>query len=159
MQTVAMSRHKKGWSSMSHTKIALNPHLRRLRDEGFELEERSNHLLVHGMPYVTPGKAVSYGTLAMPLNMVGDEVGPPPDHTATFLGDCPCSADGKPLVIVTGSSTEDWGKGPVPIHQMSGKPPEPDKSYYDKVIRYEHSLGDQARAITAAHARWLHMKI
>ncbi len=30
---------------------------------------------------------------------------------------------------------------------MSGRPPEPDKNYYDKVIRYEHSLGDRPRVI------------
>lgn len=144
---------------MSHTKIALNPHLRKLRDEGFDLEVQANHLLVHKVPYVTPAKSVAYGTLAMPLNMVGDEVGHPPDHTAKFLGDCPCTADGKPLVIVTGSAHEDWGAGPVTVHQMSGKPPEADKNYYDKVIRYEHSLGDAARVITPdATARLLAVK-
>jgi len=52
--------------------------------------------------------------LAMPLNMVGDEVGPPPDHAAKFLGDYPCAADGKPLIIVTGSGREDWGWGSSP---------------------------------------------
>ena len=144
---------------MSHTKLALDPHLRKLRDECFDLEVRANHLLVHAMPYVTPATAVAYGTLAMPLNMVGDEVGPPPDHTAKFLGDCPCAADGKPLVIVTGGGNEDFGAGVVAFHQMSGRPPEPDKNYYDKVIRYEHSLGDPARVIKPdATARSLAVK-
>lgn len=134
---------------MSHTKIALDPHLRKLRDEGFDLEVRSNHLLVHAVPYVTPAQTVAYGTLAMPLNMVGDQVGPPPDHTAKFIGESPCSADGKPLVIVTGSGNEDFGAGVVAFHQMSGKPPEADKNYYDKVIRYERSLVDSARVVKA----------
>jgi hypothetical protein len=132
---------------MSHTKIALDTHLRKLRDEGFHLEVRTNHLLVHDMPCVTPAKTVAYGTLAMALNMVGDEVGPPPDHTAKFIGECPCTADGKQLVIVTGNGNEDFGGGILAFHQLSAKPPEPDKNYYDKVIRYEHSLGDQARVI------------
>lgn len=132
---------------MSHTKIALDSHLRRLRDEGFDLEARVNHLLVHQMPYVTRAKSVAYGTLVMALNMVGDAVGPPPDHTAKFLGECPCTARGEPLPIVTGSNQEDWGAGPVPYHQMSGKPPEPDQNYYDKVVRYSQSLGNQARVI------------
>lgn len=144
---------------MSHTKIALDPHLRKLRDEGFDLEVRANHLLVHAMPCVTPAKAVAYGTLAMPLNMVGDEVGPPADHTAKFIGECPCSAGGTPLVIVTGSGNEDFGGGVVAFHQMSARPPEPDKNYYDKVIRYEHSLGDAGRVIKPeATARSLAVK-
>lgn len=132
---------------MSHTKIALDPHLRKLRDEGFNLEVRANHLLVHDMPYVTPAKTVAYGTLAMPLNMVGDEVGPPPNHTAKFIGECPCSTGGKPLVIVTGAGNEDFGGGVVAFHQISGRPPVPDKNYYDKVVRYSHSFGDPAREI------------
>jgi hypothetical protein len=144
---------------MSHTKIAHDPHLRKLRDEGFNLEVRANHLLVHDMPYVTPAKSVAYGSLAMPLNMVGDAVGPPPDHTAKFIGECPSSADGKALVIVTGGGNEDFGAGVVTFHQMSGKPPEADKNYHDKVKRYEHSLGDPARVIKPdATARSLAVK-
>lgn len=132
---------------MSHTKIALDPHLRRLRDEGFHLEARVNHLLVHDMPCATSAKTVAYGTLAMPLNMVGDEVGEPPNHVAKSIGEGPCTADGKPLVIVTGTDNEDFGAGVVKFHQLSARPPEKDKNYYDKVVRYEHSLGDQARVI------------
>jgi len=144
---------------MSHTKIAHDPHLRKLRDEGFNLEVRANHLLVHDMPYVTGAKSVAYGSLAMPLNMVGDAVGPPPDHTAKFIGECPSAADGRALVIVTGGGNEDFGAGVVAFHQMSGKPTEADKNYYDKVKRYEHSLGDPARVIKAdATARSLAVK-
>ncbi len=144
---------------MSHTKIALDPHLRQLRDECFDLEVRANYLLVHAMPYVTPAKAVAYGTLAMPLNMVGDEVGPPPDHAAKFIGECPCKADGTPLAIVTGNGNDDFGAGVVAFHQISGKPPEADKNYYDKVVRYNHSIGDQARVIKPdATARSLGVK-
>jgi hypothetical protein len=144
---------------MSHTKIALNPHLRKLRDEGFDLEVRANHLLVNAVPYVSPAKQVAHGTLAMPLDMVGDEVGVPPNHTAKFIGECPCSAEGVPLVIVTGNGNEDFGGGVVTFHQMSGKPLEPDKNYYDKVIRYEHSLADAARVINPdATARSLAVK-
>lgn len=132
---------------MSHTKIALDAHLRKLRDEGFDLELRAGHLLVHAMPYVTPARSVAYGTLAMPLNMVGDEVGSPPNHTAKLIGEVPCKSDGTPLVIVTGNGNEDFGAGSVAFHQLSARPREPDINYYDKVVRYSHTLGDQARVI------------
>ncbi len=72
------------------------------------------------MPYVTPAKVVAYGALAMSLSMIGDEVGPPPDHTAKFMGDCPCAAEGKPLVIVTGSGNEDFGRGVLPSTRCLG---------------------------------------
>ncbi|MCA0447996.1 MAG: ThiF family adenylyltransferase [Bacteroidetes bacterium] len=133
---------------MSHTKLALDQYLRKLRDEGFDVEILVNQLFVHNIPYVTPAKVVAYGTLAMPINMIGDKVGPPPDHTAKFIGECPCSIDGNQLVIVTGTGNEDFGNGLVSFHQMSGKPPEPDNNYYDKVIRYEHSLVAPANLIS-----------
>lgn len=132
---------------MSHTKIALDPHLRRLRNEGFDLEVRANYLLVHAIPYVTPAKTVAHGILRMPLNMEGDQLGPPPDHTAQFIGECPCTSQGVPLIIVTGSGKDDWGDGPFTFHQMSGLPVEPDSNYYDKVVRYGRTLVDQARVI------------
>ena len=135
---------------MSHTKIALDPHLRKLRDEGFNLEVRANQLLVHDMPYVTPEKLVAYGFLAMPLNMVGDAVGAPPDHQAKLFGECPCTAEGRQLPIVTGNGQEDLGTGSLAYHQMSAKPREPDTNYYDKVVRYERTLADQARVINSA---------
>src|SRR5438132_4426265 len=142
-----MSRRRKASSSMSHTKIARDLHLRKLRDEGFDLAISANHLLVHDMPCATSAKSIAYGTLAMPLNMVGDELGPPPDHTAKFIGECPCTADGKPLVIVTGGGSEDFGRGVIAFHQLSARPPERDKNYYDKVNRYEHTIDDQTRVI------------
>ena len=62
-------------------------------------------------------------------------------------------------MIVTGSGQENWGTGQFVFHQMSGKPPEPDKNYYDKVIRYSHSLTDPAREIDpTATARPLAVK-
>jgi hypothetical protein len=95
----------------------------------------------------------------MALNMVGDDVGPPPDHTAKFFGDCPCTAAGKQLIIVTGSGQEDWGTGPVGVHQMSAKPREADKNYYDKVVRYTETLEAQACVIKPdANARSLAVK-
>ena len=132
---------------MSHTKIALDPHLRKLRDEGYDLEVRANHLLVHAMPYVTTAKEVAYGVLAMPLNMVGDDVRTAAQPHGQVLRRVPMRGRWQATTIVTGSDQEDWGSGPVTVHQMSGRPPEPDKNYYDKVTRYEHSLLPEPRVI------------
>ena len=38
---------------MLHTLIAHSPDLQRLVADGYELEVRSNHLLVHHVPYVS----------------------------------------------------------------------------------------------------------
>lgn len=48
---------------MSHPLVSRSPDLARLRDEGFDLEIRSNYLLVKHVPYVTSAREVAYGTI------------------------------------------------------------------------------------------------
>ncbi|MCK7468899.1 MAG: hypothetical protein MZU91_12765 [Desulfosudis oleivorans] len=37
---------------MSHELISRSADLRQLQDEGYEVEVRSNHLLIHSVPYL-----------------------------------------------------------------------------------------------------------
>ena len=62
---------------MSARLIARSSDLRRLTDEGFELEIRDSHLLVRHVPYVTPAKEVAYGTLVSTLTLAGDTTATP----------------------------------------------------------------------------------
>ena len=57
---------------MSHQQISRNPDLKRLRDEGYEVEIRDKHLLIHHVPYVTSQREVTYGVLVAVLTMAGD---------------------------------------------------------------------------------------
>ena len=52
---------------MSRLLISRNPDLQRLRDEGYEIEVRSNLLLVHSVPYVNSLREVALGTLVSEL--------------------------------------------------------------------------------------------
>ena len=52
---------------MSPRLVARSADLSRLREEGYEVEVRENHLLVHHVPYVTPAREVAYGTLVTAL--------------------------------------------------------------------------------------------
>src|SRR5690242_19173715 len=44
-------KSKMGWYSVSQQLISLSPDLKRLRDEGYNLEIRGGHLLVKDVPY------------------------------------------------------------------------------------------------------------
>jgi hypothetical protein len=79
---------------MSHRLINHSPDLKKLRDEGYDLEIRSGHLLVKDIPYVNSRREVARGVLVMTLTLAGDVTAQPDNHVVTFIGDHPCRADG-----------------------------------------------------------------
>lgn len=83
---------------MSLKLINLNPCLKRLQDEGYELEIRDGFLMVHSVPYVNSNKEVLKGTLITNLVLVSpDVVGKPNTHQMYFNGEHPCHPDGRIL--------------------------------------------------------------
>ncbi|WP_349017768.1 DUF6791 domain-containing protein [Rhizobium sp. 32-5/1] len=56
-----------GWSSMSADLINRDPHLKRLQDEGFELEMRDLVLIVHSVPYVKRDMLLGRGSSFAPF--------------------------------------------------------------------------------------------
>jgi hypothetical protein len=54
---------------MSATLISRSPELKRLQDEGYEVEIREAHLLIGHVPYVTERRTVAYGTLVSTLTL------------------------------------------------------------------------------------------
>src|SRR5206468_8262918 len=66
-----LSGSRVAWFTMSPGLISRNPDLKRLRDEGFEIEVHNGYLLIGHVPYVKAGKQVDYGTLASHLDFAG----------------------------------------------------------------------------------------
>ena len=79
---------------MSQKPISRSADLTRLRSEGYDLEIRSDHLLVVDVPYVAAGRIVKRGILMMPLKLAGDVTVRPENHVVHFIGEFPCRADG-----------------------------------------------------------------
>ena len=71
---------------MQSALISRSPDLLRLRNEGYEVEVRSGHLLVHGVPYLGATGAITYGTLVSDLTLAGDATSRPGNHVAWFIG-------------------------------------------------------------------------
>ena len=55
---------------MSQQLINRSPDLKRLRDDGYNIEIRSNHLLIHDVPYVDSKREVQLGILASTLTAI-----------------------------------------------------------------------------------------
>ena len=85
---------------MSQELISRREDLKRLVEDGYEIEVRSGYLVLHRVPYVTSERTVRYGQLICPLS----ETGPPQDHTMYFAGEYPCDDQGMPIEALRNSS-------------------------------------------------------
>src|ERR1700674_168474 len=108
---------------MSQRPISRSADLKKLRDEGYDLEIRSGCLLVKDVPYVNSRKEVKRGILVMKLVLAGDETTRPDDHVAHFSGEHPCNEDGTEIAkIKHGSNTHSLAEGVEVNHSFSAKP-------------------------------------
>src|SRR4051812_29280439 len=124
---------------MSKQLIDHSPDLKRLRDEGYHIEVHSGYLLLKEVPYVTPSRTVSRGTLVSALTIAGASTTTPSDHVVDFIGEMPCDSGGRPLTrIVIGSGDTSLASDLVVNHKFSSKPVPPARyeDYYEKMTSY-----------------------
>jgi hypothetical protein len=105
---------------MSHRLISRSPDLKRLRDEGYDVEIVANHLVIRDVPYVNKSQEVKRGVLVSTLHLAGDVTARPDTHVAYFAGEFPCDMQGKPIAqLAHGSGRSDLGGGLVIDHSFS----------------------------------------
>lgn len=135
---------------MPHPLINRSPDLKKLQNEGYELEIKSGFLLVKGVPYVNSRKDVQRGTIVAKLVLAGNVTARPDDHVAYFAGEHPCNADGTEIVQIKHVSGErTLAEGVVIQHSFSAKP-KPDDFYPDyhaKMATYAAILSGPAQLI------------
>jgi hypothetical protein len=135
---------------MSQKPISRSADLTRLRNEGYDLEIRLDHLLVKDVPYVAAGRIVKRGTLVMTLKLAGDVTVKPDDHVAHFVGEYPCRADGTQIEQIRNESARrELGPGVAVDHRFSAKPMPSGsyEDYYAKVTQYVTILSGYAQVI------------
>ena len=101
---------------MSRTLISLSTDLKRLDDDGYEIEVRGGYVLVKHVPYVAEDRDIRYGILISTLALAGDVTTKPDSHTVWFMGSIPCDQNGHSLEasLVAGHRQElDNGLGRV----------------------------------------------
>jgi hypothetical protein len=131
---------------MSQQLINHSQDLKRLRDEGYEIEVRGGHLLVHHIPYVRSDKTIQYGILVSTLTLKnGTTTATPDNHVIYFIGDNPCNDDG---TIITAIQHDNSAKnfGGIAINRsFSNKPQQGYPNYYEKVKRYADIISAPAK--------------
>jgi len=138
---------------MSQRPISRSADLKRLRNEGYDLEVRSGCLLVKDVPYVNSRKEVQRGVLAIKLVLADDQTGRPDTHQAYFSGDHPCNEDGTEIdKIKHGSGANSLAEGVTVNHSFSAKPKPGDSypDYYAQVTTYVAIISGPARRIDSA---------
>jgi len=135
---------------MSQELINHNDDLKKLRDDGYAIEVRSDHLLIHEVPYVNSIRQIKYGILVSDLTSVaGDKtVGPIGQHVAYFIGEHPCNSDGTFITAIKhGSQIQLLAANLEVNHSFSCKPNPTYQDYYEKMTRYISIISAQAQAI------------
>lgn len=133
---------------MSRQLINRSDDLKRLRDEGYDVEVRSNYLLVKHVPYVNSAKEIKFGTLVSELTLAGDLTTKPQTHVAYFIGEHPCNKDGSKIVKIQHQSREQsLDHNLIVQHSFSSKPPGGYKDYYDKMTTYLAIISSPANSI------------
>ena len=119
---------------MSQQLISLNPDLRQLRDEGFNVGIVANYLVVRNVPYVNSQREIGFGILVSTLDLSGQDTVKPRTHVAMFCGEHPCGTDGSKLQgIAHNSSRNELGPDLVIDHSFSAKPSGGYSDYYHKM--------------------------
>src|SRR5580692_3189985 len=136
---------------MSQKPISRSADLARLRNEGYDLEIRSDYLLVKDVPYVAAGRIVKRGILVMPLKLAGDVTVKPENHVTHFIGEFPRRADDTLIETIgnVSNARTKLGEG-VEIDQTFSAKPMPSgfyENYYDKVTQYVTILSGYAQKI------------
>lgn len=135
---------------MSTKRTSRSPDLQQLREDGYDWEIRSGHLLLKCVPYVNARKEVARGTLVTVLTLAGDLTAPPADHTVMWIGEYPCRADGAPIESIRNSSGRQvLDRGLEIDHRFSNKRSDgkPDENFRDKMIRYVTILSGPAAVL------------
>jgi hypothetical protein len=133
---------------MSQQLISHSPDLKKLRDEGYWVEIRSNYLVIRNVPYVNSRKEVAFGVLVSDLKLAGDVTIEKPEHVVYFSGEHPCNKDGAEIAQIKHSSQQkDLDTDLIVHHSFSNKPKEGYKDYYEKMSTYATIISGPAESL------------
>ncbi len=133
---------------MLPAQINRSPDLKRLFDEGFEIEVRGGQLIAHNIPYVNGNREIKRGKLISTLMLNNDATMKPDTHVIGFMGEYPCNKDGSRITAIQNSEpNRRIADDIVENYQFSNKPPSGYDNYHDKITQYVKIITAPAQAI------------
>lgn len=126
---------------MSAKLIAHRPDLKRLQDEGYEIEVRSGYLIVSSVPYLSASGRVLLGTVITDIDIALK----PANHQVWFKGEHPCHLNGTPInALGAQPGKQTLLEGLEVDFRFSAKTDYPD--YHSKISQYVAILEGPAKA-------------
>lgn len=133
---------------MSQQLLDHSPDLKKLQDEGFEVDIINGFLLIRNIPYVNKNKEIKKGVLISPLDLSGEKTVRPSNHVVLFAGEDPCNKDGSIIHGIQHQSVNrNIADGIVANLSFSNKPPNGYSDYYEKMTRYIDIISAPARSL------------
>ena len=122
--------------------------LKRLAEDGYEVETWSGFLILKNIPYVATDRSVERGTLVSKLELAGDVTARPGDHVAYLIGGTPCDHTGQPLTqIIIDQNPTRLADGLEANCTFSSKPSAGYRDYYEKMNTYASIISSHARVL------------
>ena len=148
-----------GWNSVSAKPTAPDSGFAALQEQGYEVEVRQQHLLVHSVPYVTSNRTVDHATLVCKYVENAGTILPPTaagdDHQVWWTGSLPCRSDSTLMLAELVANAQ-----PTPFtvfegcesqHRFSNKPDEYSQTgypdHFEKVTHYVTLIQSQAKVL------------
>jgi hypothetical protein len=142
---------------MSNKLVNRNPDLKRLRDEGYEIEVRGGHLIAHHVPYVNSSGEIKIGKLISTLELNNDVVLKPNTHQIYFMGEHPCNNDGSIITEIAHSAPNQQLYDDIILNQYFSNKPLNNRgehcnyeNNYDKITQYIRLITAPAISIDPA---------
>lgn len=133
---------------MSRELFNRNSDLKRLRDEGYFVQQQGGHLVMREVPYVDAYREVRIGTLISSLTLAGDQTRRPDTHVVHWDGDFPCHADGSRIQGISHQiGTFDLGQDLKATHTFSSKPDGGYTDYHHKMTSYANIIAGPAAVL------------
>lgn len=122
---------------MSQQLINRSPDLKRLQDDGYEIELKGGYLFIHHIPYVNKNKNIQFGKLIVALTLCNNIAKYSGNHVIQFMGEFPCHKDGSPISAISHANPNQRISDDIIINfSFSNKPPSGYKDHYEQVTRY-----------------------
>lgn len=129
---------------MSQELINHSDDLKKLQNEGYEIDVKSGYGIVSHIPYLKANGEIDYGTLVSSIAFEGDKAKYNGDHVIYFSGDQPCNADGTEITQIKHSDSNSILAGINVKRSFSNKPNENYKDYYEKFVNYINIISSRA---------------
>lgn len=135
------------WNLMLQQLINHNEDIKRLIDDGYEVEINGGYIFTHHIPYVKSNLEIAYATLFCAYNKQGLLLSPI-NHTIYYIGGTPCDRKGKALENIFHSENIKVTNEITADRMFSSRPNNRDyKGFYEKFKTYIAILSSEAIAI------------